>query len=97
MAAKPPVMDVRPPAAPHNDVAPAPVEELPQADDHEVEEPVEESKAEADQPKPAAVKTPKPPRQPGVTTAIVATLLIVLGLGLLATYAYLRSNGARLF
>lgn len=42
-------------------------------------------------------KPPKPPRQPGVGLAITATVLIVLGLGLLATYAYLRSNHITLF
>lgn len=38
-------------------------------------------------------KPPKPPRQPGVGLAIFATVVIVLGLAALATYAYLQTNG----
>jgi uncharacterized protein HemX len=42
----------------------------------------------------AAPKPPKPPKQPGngVTVAIVATVIIVLGLALLAVYAYLKQK-----
>lgn len=39
-----------------------------------------------------APKSPKPPRQSGVGLAIFATIVIILGLGALATYAYLRGN-----
>jgi hypothetical protein len=36
--------------------------------------------------------TPQKPRAPGVTTAIVATVIIVFGLAALAVYAYLKTN-----
>lgn len=98
-ADKTPVMDVRPPAAPVHAETPAPVKptETPAPNEAEPEkttadEPVEEKA------KPAkAVKPPKPSREPGVTLAIVATIIIVLGLAALATYAYLRVNNVAPF
>ncbi len=49
------------------------------------------------EPKPVINKPPKQPKQPGVGMAIVATVIIILGLSALATYAYLRTNGTSLF
>jgi hypothetical protein len=46
---------------------------------------------------PKPPKPPKQPRQPGVSMAIFATMVIILGLGALATYAYLRTNNIALF
>jgi hypothetical protein len=43
--------------------------------------------AESDPP-----KAPKPPREKGVGLAIVGTVIIVLGLAALATYAYLQTK-----
>jgi uncharacterized protein HemX len=57
-----------------------------------LEEPHDDKKKQ-----PAAPKPPKPPRQPGVGLAIVATMVIVLGLAALATYAYLQTNNVALF
>lgn len=55
----------------------------------------EPAAAPQDRQQPAkATEAPKPPKQhkPGVTMAIVATVIIVLGLGLLATFAYIKQN-----
>jgi uncharacterized protein HemX len=73
---KPPVMDVVPPPV---------ATELPRTGDPKPQPPA--------QPK-AAPEPPKPPKQPGngVTAAIVATVIIVLGLALLAVYAYLKQK-----
>lgn len=79
-APQPPVMDVQPPA-------PAPAPDVP-ADKQRSKESPEPAK-----PAPKAVK-PKAPKQPGsgVGFAIAATVVIVLGLAALATYAYLQTK-----
>ncbi len=66
----------------------------------EVNDPVQQ----LDEPKkgkePKAPKPPKPPKQPhapGVGLAIFATVVIILGLAALATYAYLQTNNASPF
>ncbi|HVC36415.1 MAG TPA: hypothetical protein VNE40_03160 [Candidatus Dormibacteraeota bacterium] len=41
---------------------------------------------------PKAPKIAQPPRSPGVSLAIFATLIIVLGMAALITYAYLKSR-----
>lgn len=87
-----PVMDVRPPQAAHTETTTADVHEEPKpaADGAHEAEKTPETKT----PKPAkAPKPPKPPRTPGVGMAITATVVIVLGLAVLAVYAYLQSNG----
>lgn len=58
-------------------------------------EPTREDKRAPD-PKPVINKPPKPPKQPGVGLAIFATIVIVLLLSALATYAYLKTNGANI-
>lgn len=80
-----PVMDVRPPIeeqVPEEQPKPIPP-------DHEL--PAHAS--EPPQP-PRQQKAPPVPKQPrsGVTAAIVATVIIVLGLAALATYAYLKTR-----
>lgn len=73
--------------------APEPVRAAPQ---QAVDLPVAEPESTAKKPKPAE-KTPvaKPPKKPrtGVGLAVFATIVIVLGLGALMVYAYLRTNG----
>jgi hypothetical protein len=68
-------------------VAPPP-EEVTGKSDNPAEKLEEPKKAEIHKPP----KPSKPPRQPGVGLAIFATMVIVLGLAALATYAYLRTN-----
>ena len=70
----------------------------------ETNEKPDDPAAKLDEPKkgktpklPKPPKPPKQPRQPGVGLAIFATIIIILGLGLLATYAYLRSNNISVF
>jgi hypothetical protein len=83
-----PVMDVRPPQAEAAPVREPKAEEAPKpADDKETKKP-EKVKKE----KPPKVVTPKKPRQPGVGTAIFASVVIVLGLAALAVYAYLKTQ-----
>lgn len=79
----PPVMDVRPPETSAPATAEQPVKPVEQK---QPEKPIDEKPA--DLPKPVI---PKKPRQPGVGLAIVATIVIVLGLAALATYAYLKT------
>lgn len=69
-----------PPSGPVMDVVPPPLAEP-------------KAKAPA-KPEPAAPVKPAPPKQPGssVTVAIIATVIIVLGLALLAVYAYLKTQ-----
>ena len=76
----PPVMDVRPPEATDKPEPPKPREDK----QPEAAEPPQK------QEQPKAV-VPKKPRQPGVGMAIVATVVIVLGLAALITYAYLKT------
>lgn len=81
-AAPNPAMDVvapRPKGAPEA-VASAPPEQT----DPKAKQP-------AKQETPPKPKTPKP-KGNGVTAAIFATVIIVLGLGLLAVYAYIKQN-----
>ena len=57
--------------------------------------PAEPDKTHDKPPKPAPPpKPPKPPKQPGsgVGLAITATMIIVLGLAALATYAYIQTH-----
>lgn len=79
--------------------AEAPAEEV----NEPVEAPKESSEADTDEEvdvdepeEPVITKptVPKAPRQPGVTLAIVATVIIVLGLATLIVYAYLQSPEA---
>ena len=85
-----PVMDIVPPR-PAELVKTPPKEETPPSSVPQ--------QPEAKAQKPAALKTPKPPKQPrsGVGLAILATVLIILGLGALCTYAYLRTIGINPF
>lgn len=86
-AAAGPVMDVRrpaPQATSDNDTGA--VHEAPIADTNE-KSPVATEKPKTQ--KPPKVKSP---HQPGVTGAIVASVVIVLGLAVLAVYAYLKSQ-----
>ena len=69
-------------------VATPPPEEPAEKSDNPAETLEEPKKSKT--PKPP--KPPKQPRQPGVGLAIFATMIIILGLGALATYAYLRTN-----
>ena len=73
--------------------APEPVKAAPQ---QAVDLPVAEPESATKKPKPAE-KAPvaKPPKAPknGVGLAVFATIVIVLGLGALMVYAYLRTNG----
>lgn len=79
-----PVMDVKapPPEDGQDAAAPTPPpQSLPDADEHKDKTPA----------KPAVKKLSKKPRD-GVTTAIVATVIIVLGLAILATYAFVKTQ-----
>jgi hypothetical protein len=73
-----PVMDVAPPPA-----SPAPIEELPS-------EPQNQPDQQANKPSkpPKAGRSDEP--KSGVALAIVATVIIVLGLAAMATYAYMK-------
>ena len=103
--AKPPVMDVRPPEHTASHHGPAAHDAPVAKPSEETEKPVPAESAKkpvSEEPaaKPAIAKAPptvKAPRQPGVTAAIVATVVIVLGLAALAVYAYLRTNNTSLF
>lgn len=76
------------------------------AEEKPVSAPPDEAKSEEPQkpaPKPQ-ISSSKPANRPmssqrksGVGLAIFATIIIALGLGLLATYAYLRSNNISVF
>ncbi len=70
-------------------VAPAPQSDTPESELASSTQPA------SDQPK--AVKPPKVPRQRGAGGAIFAAVVIVLALGAMFTYAYLRSNNISLF
>jgi hypothetical protein len=59
------------------------------------EHPAEPEAKEADKPKP--VKPPKAPRKHGSGAAIFAAVVIILALGAMFTYAYLRSNNISVF
>jgi hypothetical protein len=80
-------------------VAPPPVEAPADAPAGPIAAPADSDKNEeiAEKPKdekPAAAERPTPPKpaKPGVAGAIVATVIIVLGLAALATYAYLKTK-----
>jgi hypothetical protein len=81
-------------------VAEAPAEEVtepveaPAEPDEPADKTVEESEEPDESEKPAAAKpaTPVAPHQAGVTLAIVATIVIVLGLSAMMVYAYLQSS-----
>jgi hypothetical protein len=77
------------------DLALAPPEEKGNNSDNPSQS-LEESKKDKHQKAAKVTKPPKPPRQPGVGFAIFATIVIILGLGALATYAYLRTNNITL-
>ena len=89
--ASPPVMDVVPPQPlpaeplkmPPQETGPLPLEK-PEDDS---KKPAKEKAA-----KPAVTKPPKAPSS-GVGLAIFATVIVVLGLGAMMVYAYLRTNG----
>jgi hypothetical protein len=72
------VMPARPSADKTDQKAPAPNDK-----------PDEKKPAEA---APAVPPKPKAPKQPNIGLAITATVIIVLGLAALATYAYLKSR-----
>lgn len=81
--AKPtPVMDVVPPPAAASESLPAP-DQANANTDSAVEQPGSEQQR---------TKVPKPAKKPNssVTAAIVATVIIVLGLGILAVVAFLK-------
>ncbi len=97
-----PVMDVVPPKPP---VPPQPTPEPVKATPKEVVElAVASPGGTAAKPEPkdskratkqVVTKPPKPPKVPGsgIGLAIFATVVIVLGLGAMMVYAYLRTNG----
>jgi hypothetical protein len=87
-AAPGPVMDVVPPRPKAEPAAGASPEPMAVAPPEEANSKVQPARQKA------APKPPKPPKQPGsgVTVAIVATVIIVLGLALLAVYAYLKQK-----
>ncbi|HXE09805.1 MAG TPA: hypothetical protein VN554_00055 [Verrucomicrobiae bacterium] len=93
---KPPVMDVVPPptdqpmASAQSDPSPA-VQAVPPDDETPAPDSPAPQKA-AVPAKPQQPTTPKQSGKPGVTTAIVATVVIVLGLAILATYAFLKTR-----
>ena len=79
-----------PTPAPVDDVKPAPPAQQPAAP-QQTPSAVKEALAKAKEaPKPAAPKVKK--EGSGATAAIVATVIIVLGLAALATYAYLQTK-----
>jgi hypothetical protein len=75
---------------PTNDanVAPAPK-------NNDTEHPDAHEAKEADKPKP--VKPPKAPKKHGSGAAIFAAVVIIVALGAMFTYAYLRSNNISVF
>lgn len=90
-AATKPVMDVVPPPKPA--VATVPTDSLktppPSAGSDAPVAEISSDKKQSKQGKPKAAKTP----HAGAGLAIVATVIIVLGLAGLFVYAYLRTNG----
>lgn len=98
-----PVMDVKPPQASSTAaLAPEPVavEPAPRAEDDKDINPPRSNQAAKDAPKGPfkdaaknSAGTKKPPGNNGVGMAIAATVIIVLGLAALATYAFLKSQG----
>jgi len=84
-----PVMDIMPPPIAATEGRPynTPLDQVSEmsADD----QPADPANARTSVPKPAATKQPGS----GVGLAITATVLIVLGLAVLATYAYLKTTG----
>jgi hypothetical protein len=88
-----PVMDVVPPPALDKSETAAPSDSAVSQDDKPVD-PKANDNEKADDKGPAKPTTPKPPKQPGngVGLAIVATVVIVLSLAVLATYAYIKTQ-----
>lgn len=88
--ASPPVMDIKPPRVAANGPVKAPPPEAGEGTPESVE---------LKKPAAKAAKLPKPPRarSSGVALAVTATIVIVLGLGALFVYAYLRSQGISTF
>ncbi|MGC1177378.1 MAG: hypothetical protein WA843_04885 [Candidatus Saccharimonadales bacterium] len=97
-APQPPEPPKAPAPAPVMDVVPPPIEKpADQANSSPVPDtPVKQKDAKhaAKAAKKAAAKQPTLPKQPGhgVGLAIFATVIIILGLAALATYAYLKTN-----
>ena len=87
-------MDIK---APARVAATEPVKAPPPEADSGMPESIDLKKRDQKPVKPS--KPPKPPRPHGSSTAlaITATIIIVLGLGALFVYAYLRSQNAPLF
>lgn len=85
-----------PKAAVQPEVTPAPPKDATELADDPAQK-LEEPKKEKQQKEAKPAKPPKTPRQPGVGLAIFATVVIVLGLAALATYAYLRTNNVAPF
>lgn len=77
----------RPTPSVGNEVMAAPAREDDESEEDAHEQPVEHHEA-APAPKPQKPATDKPH---GTTLAIIAAIIIVLGLGAMLTYAYLRS------
>jgi hypothetical protein len=90
--AQPPVMDVVPPK-------PTEPPKAPPKEERDNDPPPTPHSAEAAHHKPDKPAVAKPPKQPGsgVGLAIFATIVIVLCLGALFTYAYLRTNNISIF
>ena len=86
-----PVMDVLPPKPVEQPKAAAPEEPHPAPADVAADEPVERAPVS-----PSVSARPKRHRS-GVALAIIATIIIVLGLGALFVYAYLRTNHISIF
>lgn len=84
-APSPPVMDVTPPA---------PMATPPPEDEPDLTQNNEPVAPPPNKPKPPKAKASPKPHNPNssVTAAIVATVIIVLGLAALATYAYLKTR-----
>jgi len=78
-------------SAPIMDIAPPPVAPSSSTDQALPEPPKQEAEIPHEAPK--KQKVTKPPKQPGsgVGLAIVATVIIVLGLGAIAAYAYIQT------
>lgn len=88
---EPPMQEVPPRSAPVMDVVPPPPASAPS--DGEADTAATSAKAETAGPKPTQSGLPAAPSKAGngVTAAIIATVIIVLGLAALAVFAYLQS------
>ncbi len=80
-------MDVKPP-----DISPEPLATPPpDAEPEHKEEPPKDDKKKDDKPKTVQSKQPKQPHS-GVGAAIFATVVIVLALAAMATYAFIKTR-----